>query len=372
MAYEDNSLDRLTAEIKAARDILALQMAGDRRPSKAAAVGAIQPPFGGWPSSTVTAAGASHPWLKASLPDGYRPGDFLTAVMNARSRDADEQRTGKAMLGELGLRWQDIPDGSQSKAVLGLTGPTGGYVLPNAYVDPVIKPAVGEALFTNGPDPLLTVRTNVMVRGVDQPYRTGAPTRMTFQTWGQTKENVDEAYGTYSALMGTMARIIDIGKSYARMSAGAAEQDVMDELTKARDLGEVYYVLAGAGTGTLGSGDPTTGVVTALLSGSATYRTAFSGASRLDDRRLGREGHHHRPLGARVTRPPGNRRRHRQHDVLGNSRPGLRHRGLLARPEDLRRLHDQRPGRARPMGRAPAASPEFRQLHRNDESRHRC
>jgi HK97 family phage major capsid protein len=116
---------------------------------------------------------------------------------------------------------------------------------------------------------------------VDQPFRIGAPTRMTFQDWGTTKENLNEAYGSYTANLGTMARVYDISKQYMRFSAGSAEQDVLDELTKAAILGENYYMIAGAGTGSVGSGDPTTGVYTSL-NNTATflgYKGAFSSAS---------------------------------------------------------------------------------------------
>lgn len=54
----------------------------------------------------------------------------------------------------------------------------------------------------------------------------------------------------------------------------------MDELSKAAILGENYYIIAGAGTGTIGSGDPTTGVYTGLAAtGGTAFRNAFSGAS---------------------------------------------------------------------------------------------
>jgi HK97 family phage major capsid protein len=124
---------------------------------------------------------------------------------------------------------------------------------------------------------MVTVRNGVNVRGVDQPYRTGAPARMTFQDWNTSKENVNETYGSYTANLGTLARVMDITKQYARFSAGAAEADVIDELTRAAVLGENYYMIGGLGTGSVGSGDPTTGVYTALLaSGVAAYKTAFT------------------------------------------------------------------------------------------------
>lgn len=201
-----------------------------------------------------------HDALKAIFRD-YQAGEFLTGLVDVtwgmHNADFAMVNRGKATLSEF-AEFGDVPEAS--KATLGATGATGGYVLPNNLVDTLLKPNVQEAIYQQ----LVTVRTGVNVRGVDMPYRTGSPTRMAFQDWGTTKENVDEAYGSYTATLGTMARIYDIGKQYARFSAGSAEQDVMDELGKAAILGENFYILAGVGTGSVGSGDPTVGVYTAL------------------------------------------------------------------------------------------------------------
>ncbi len=214
----------------------------------------------------------AHDSLKAIFRD-YESGEMTNALVDIlwgmKEANFPLVTQGKSGLADLGMIPLDVPDSSKgsldhlppgSKATLGATGATGGYVLPNNLVDTLIKPNVQEAIYQD----LLTVRSGINVRGVDMPYRTGAPARMQFQDWGVTKENVDEAYGSYTATLGTMARIYDIGKQYARFSAGSAEQDVMDELGKAAILGENYYILAGAGTGSVGSGDPTVGVYTAL------------------------------------------------------------------------------------------------------------
>jgi HK97 family phage major capsid protein len=220
------------------------------------------------------------PALKASITD-YQAGELLTALLDVRSietggLDIEAVGRGKAKLAELGATWWGAP----GKAILGATGATGGFVLPNNLVDQLIKPATQAAIYTGGANPLMTIVNGVNVRGVDMPYRTGAPTRMTFQDWGTTKDNVNEAYGSYTATLGTLARIIDIGKQYARFSAGAAEADVVDELTRAAQLAENYYVIHGAGTGSVGTGDPTTGVYTALTTGfGGAYTTVFAGAS---------------------------------------------------------------------------------------------
>ena len=193
-------------------------------------------------------------------------GSFLSALLAVKGVggfDYEAATAGKAKLASLGFAYMEKPEG---KANLGLTGASGGYVLPNNLVATLEKPNVQEAVYT-GPNPLVTVITGVNVRGIDQPYRTGAPTRLTSANWGATKDNRNEAYGSYTATLGTFAAIFDQSKQYARFSAGAAETDVLDELAKAAKLAENFAVLAGPGTGssTPGVNDPTKGVYTSLL-----------------------------------------------------------------------------------------------------------
>lgn len=255
-----------------------------RAPSMAAAIGQGPDPDAK-ATLNATAFMKAHPLMAAAYSKDYIPGEFLTAVAFATDRDAEKQAAGKAVLREMGALHSDLPSGphisgaykivdGEGKATLGATGATGGYVLPNNLVDTLVKPATQRAVYQN----LVTVRNGVNVRGVDMPFRTGAPARATFQDWGATKENVDEAYGSYTANLGTIARIYDVGKQYLRFSAGSAEQDVLDELGKAIILGENYYIIAGAGTGSVGSGDPTTGVYTALNARPG-FKAAFGSAS---------------------------------------------------------------------------------------------
>ncbi len=248
----------LRAELAQVREEMKAALLSVRQPSVAAQVGQ-----GGraMDRSAAMFDGLASPALKASLGPDYRGGDLLRGLTELGMLNGDKE-FGKATLARLGLAYMEAPEG---KATLGATGATGGYVLPNNLVATLVKPKTQQAVYT-GADPLVTVISGVMVRGVDQPYRTGAPTRMTAQDWGATKENVDEAYGSYTATLGTFARIYDIGKQYARFSAGAAEMDVLDELTKAAALAENYAVIAGPGTGsaTPGVNDPTKGLYTSL------------------------------------------------------------------------------------------------------------
>lgn len=278
-AMTEATAPRPDPEIAALRAELAdmkAALTGIRQPSIAAQVG--NPPIE-QPSSLAESLKGAHfavePYMKASLGMAYVPGQFISALMDLKG-NPDEFARGKAAIERLGVGWNDPQ--KEAKATLGTTGATGGYVLPNNLVATLVKPNTQAAVYT-GANPLVTVIPNVMVRGVDQPYRTGAPTRMTAQNWGAPKENLDEAYGSYTATLTTFARIYDIGRQYARFSAGSAEQDVLDELTKAQMLGENFSVIAGAGTGsaTPGVNDATKGLYTSLLGN--VYTTAHTASS---------------------------------------------------------------------------------------------
>lgn len=205
------------------------------------------------------------PLQKAIFGDDYASGEAFMAIAQYKNLlsgglDIVAAQQGKAWLDAHTFGYMGAPDQASGKATLGTTGATGGYVLPNNLVDTLVKPNTQAAVYRG----LVTVVPGVAVRGVDQPYRLGAPARMTYANWGATKENVDEGYGTYSAALVTFARIMDVAKQYMRFSAGAAERDVLDELAKAADLAENYEVIAGPGTGTTGSGDACLGVYTSL------------------------------------------------------------------------------------------------------------
>jgi HK97 family phage major capsid protein len=211
-------------------------------------------------------------WLTALLDvhgiDGMTTAPDLEAIL--RGKAAMAQFSAYAGKADLATGYQFVDGGG--KATLGTPGSAGGYVLPNNLVDTVVKPHTQEAVYQT----LVTVINGVAVRGVDQPYRTGAPPRMVVSNWGTLKENLDEAYGTYAAYLCTIARVMDISKQYARFSAGAAETDVMDELTRAAVLGENYYMAVGAGgTGVAGTDTPT-GILTALQAADPLYKSTFT------------------------------------------------------------------------------------------------
>ena len=267
----------LLSELRRANSLLSLTAHDNRGASKASLIGGSQPEYDEMPDLGEIWEGsrknAVQKAIKATLGGSYKPGSLFASIMDCGERDIDLQLRGRQGLATLGIHRVDGPGlGFAGKATLGATGATGGYVLANNLVDTVVKPKAQEAFWPR----LFKQRNGVSVRGVDTPYRTTAAQRATFIDWGQTKTNVNESYGTYSAVLGTLALIYDIGKQYMRFSAGAAENDVMDEITKGMALAENYACAVGPGTGTIGTGDPTCGVYTSLIISNPAFTTTFT------------------------------------------------------------------------------------------------
>jgi HK97 family phage major capsid protein len=194
-------------------------------------------------------------------------GAFIGALMGLKSGDPEQYAASKATLIELGSQWADVP--AESKATLGETNAAGGWILPNALVDDLIKPAG----YTDPFGAICTDVPGITVGSVDIPVRNSRPARATVQPFGQTKENLDLTYDGYTATIYTLARIYDLGLQFARRSAGAAERDVVEELGTAFQLGTEYYTVSGSG-----SSEPY-GLVTALTAGTGTPFTSSFSAS---------------------------------------------------------------------------------------------
>ena len=167
-------------------------------------------------------------------------GAWLTAIINASSRDAERQAEGKAALADLGVL--DRRD-AWGKATLGTTDASGGYLVPNNRVAEVVQVASA----TNPLRNILNVVTGVSGDAVDIPFA-GAPSRAAVVARGATKPNQDLVLGNYTATLYTLARIYDVAEQLIRHSAGAAERMVRLELTKSIAQGEAYYVISGSGT----------------------------------------------------------------------------------------------------------------------------
>ncbi len=156
----------------------------------------------------------------------------------------------------------------QAKATLGLTGATGGVLIPGAQVGDLVKPGV----YRSATPRLVKGRTvNAYTNLI--PTRATTPTRAAVVAWGDTKTNTNLAYGSYTATMYTMAIIYDLAKQFIRYSNGAAEQDVISELATAFELGKAYYILQGSGTS-----EPY-GVQTAIATAFSAYTTAFTASA---------------------------------------------------------------------------------------------
>jgi len=218
----------------------------------------------------LTGARASKAGFLGQSFRGSQPSDeyahFLRSVWQASGRDAENQMAAKATLAALGSLYM-TPEEAGSKATLGSTDATGGYIIPNNLVNDLMKPKVQANIYRG----LCTVVDGVRGSGVDQPIRNAAPGRMVVAPWGDTKENVNLGYDNYTATLYTIARIYDVGNQFLRQSEGAAQQDVLQELGNAAALGEAYYILNGTGTG------QPYGLLTALTS-TGTFFTSHTAA----------------------------------------------------------------------------------------------
>lgn len=194
----------------------------------------------------------------------YQAGSFLSAIVDLRSGDPEAFGKAKATLNGFS-GYQD----AWGKATLGTSDATGGWIIPNAIVDDLIKPASADNIYRT----LMTVVPGVTAFAVDIPLRLAAPARAVIAAFGATKENVDLVYNGYTATMYTLARIHDIGNQFLRQSGGAAETDVISELARAFALGESFYIREGSG-----SSQPF-GYTSALTNGPATFRTTFTPSS---------------------------------------------------------------------------------------------
>lgn len=218
----------------------------------------------------------------------YQAGAFISAIHamdpTAKGWSPDRHSQAKASLEALsrfeepGMVWGASYGGSKEvlgqtngKATLGTSDATGGWVVPNALVDEIVKPAVQSDPYRN----LCTIREGVTAFQIDLPWRGAAPARMVVAARGATKENVDLAYNGYTVTMYTLARIHDIANQFLKTSAGAAERDVLEELASAATQGERYYIMEGSG-----SSEPY-GIATALTNSAYTDEITHTPAATL-------------------------------------------------------------------------------------------
>ncbi len=255
-------LDELKAEqTKMLEDVRPL-LADKQKAEQAAAIASNQRDL---ESLMASARAASKGSLigggRSSTDSGYRAGSFLNAIADLRTGDPALFTAAKATLDGM-TEHQD----AWGKATLGSSDAAGGWIIPNAIVDALIKPATAKNVYRA----ICTVRDGVTAFAVDVPFRSATPARAVIAAFGATKENVDVAYNGYTATMYTLARIHDISNQFLRQSSGAAEADVVEELANAFALGEAFYIREGTG-----SSQPY-GFATALTNAPAAFTTSFT------------------------------------------------------------------------------------------------
>ena len=208
-----------TARVNKAAD--ALEQMAERQLAKA---GFRQDAKGTWREPSMAKAIGRLP-DRAGKP-AHEPGDIPQGRHDAPARPTPRSRpTARPSSTTIGSRYLDEQDvrALGSKATLGTTDATGGWIIPNAVVDDITTAKTAKSIYTQ----LMTVRTGVRSFAVDLPFRSAAPNPGRHRGLRPTKENVDLAYNGYSATclrcrLGSM----DIGNQFLRQSQGAAEADV--------------------------------------------------------------------------------------------------------------------------------------------------
>lgn len=257
-------LDDLTKEQKRITEEVAPLLADKERAEQKAAIEQTQRQLESLMANTRTASKAEAIGAGRSADPAVKAGAFIGAIAGMNNRDPEVYAASKATLDSLS-EYEE----SWGKATLGTTDATGGWIVPNALVDDLIKPQA----YRNVYGPLVTNINGVTAAAVDIPWRSAAPNRAVIAPFGSTKENVDLVYNGYTATMYTLARIHDVSNQFLRQSQGAAEQDIMTELASAFARGENFYIREGTG-----SSQPY-GLVTALNAAPAAFTTAHTAAA---------------------------------------------------------------------------------------------
>jgi HK97 family phage major capsid protein len=242
-----------------------------------------------------------------SAPTGYTPGAFAYNLLARKDNQSsiEARMAAEQSLRDLGVTFREVPaiskgtlDGGsgvvagggfeipravietaaahvfaktaslEAKATLGLTGATGGVLIPGATVADLVKPGRYRSAVASLVDSVTVDAYQTLI-----PVRVSAPTRAAIVAWGETKTNTNLTYGSYTATMYTLAIIYDLAKQFLRFSRGAAEADVMQELATAFELGRGYYILQGAGT------TEPYGIQTAIGTAFGAFTTSFTASA---------------------------------------------------------------------------------------------
>jgi HK97 family phage major capsid protein len=215
-----------------------------------------------------------------SFTDGLTPSDsfftMLSMVNNPRTPPNVRAHAEKALL-DMGSRYVTTDEiaqkiaaegGSYSKATLGSTDATGGYLAPRAVVAEMTSVQAANNPFRR----LLNVVTGIAGPTVETPHLGLSATRAVVVARGETKTNASLSFANYTATFYTLAVIHDAANQWLRQTRGQGERVIRQRGAEAIASGEAYYVLQGSG-----SSEPK-GLLTSI-GGSGTFVTTHSSPS---------------------------------------------------------------------------------------------
>lgn len=177
---------------------------------------------------------------------------MLALAQNPKTPSHVKSQAEKALL-DMGSRYvtQDeiaqkivAAGGEYSKATLGSTDATGGYLAPRAVVAEMTTVQAANNPFRR----LLTVVSNIAGPTVEVPHVGLAPTRAVVVARGATKTNADVAFANYTATFYTLAVIHDAANQWLRQTRGQGERLLRERGAQAIASGEAYYILQGSGS----------------------------------------------------------------------------------------------------------------------------
>lgn len=166
---------------------------------------------------------------------------FVNVARASNARNPWEQAAGKAALERMGSAYASVDPAS--KATLGDSDAAGGYLVPNNTLAEIERTRANLNIYRS----LLTVVNGVRGDAIDIPF-SAAASRAVVVARGETKPNQNLVIGNYTATLYTIAKIYDVANQLLRHSAGAAEQEVRQQLAESLADGESYYILNGSGT----------------------------------------------------------------------------------------------------------------------------